>query len=262
MDNDTKAKKEPEKETQDAPVPSAEQKIDAPQEGEVDKTTQPAEAELPDDSSERTRQQFDKLRSELRTEKEQRLRVESAFSAMQPKPEPDKETPIYDPDTGLLNEQALTSTQKQAQEAVKEAAATKKQLNQFVQDQDEREAFAAHPELNIRDDKTFNKEFHTEVRKTILDSMVNPNDYGGKQLNMREAGDLVKKSSSTDTESAKKQGAKEAIEELTPKEQGSLEATGSSKGEQLSAQEDLETLKQMTRKGDIGATMARLKNIK
>ena len=261
MDNNTKAKDEPVTETQDAPVPSAEEKTEAPQGGEVDKTTQPVEA-LPDDSSDRTKQQFDKLRSELRAEREQRERVEKSFNLLQPKAEPTQDSPIYDPDTGLLNEDALTSTQKTAQEASARAAAAEEKLNQFVQNQEEREAFAAHPELNINDDKTFNKDFHTEVRKTLLDSMVNPNDYGGKQLNMKDAGDLVRKGFKTDTEAAKKEGAKQAIEDLGPKEQASLQAEGSSDGRQVAAQEDLEALKRKTRKGDIDATIARLKNIK
>ena len=89
--------------------------------------------------------------------------------------------------------------------------------------------------------------------------MVNPQDYNNKQLSYKEAADLAKGVSSKVIAEAEKVGATKAIEGLTPKEQASLEATGRS--DRRTEVSDLDTLKQNTRRGDLGSIVERLKGI-
>ena len=71
---------------------------------------------------------------------------------------------------------------------------------------------------------------------------------------------MVRGISSEAAEEAEKKGAKKAVEDLTPKEQASLEATGRSdqRSETVSSLEDL---RQRSRRGDLEAVVERLKNI-
>lgn len=252
MDENTpQAEETPVIETQEPAMPTGEQKTSEPsvQDG------------LPEGTSDRTTREFEKLRMDLREERQRREALEGAFKTLQPKEE--TQTPIYDPDTGYLDGSALTVLQQEAKEARIEAQKTKEELQQFRQEQENRVAFEAHPELNPNDNKTFNKDLHIEARRVILDSMLNPQDYGGKQLSLKEAGDLLK-GKAVDTsavEEARKEGAQEAIEQLTPKEQATLEATGSS-GRRSDVGESHETLVERTRKGDISAIAERLNAIK
>ncbi len=236
-------------------------------------TPQPeVQSELPEEVSERTRTQFEKLTTQLRTEREKREQLESTFARMQPA---QTVKPIYDPITGILNESVFTDTQKQAYEARQKADTLEKELialreerQQSVVDQERNTAYTAHPQLDPQDKKSFNKDFLVEARRIKIDSMLNPQDYGGKQLSLKEAGDKAKQSLSQQltkaTEEAKKQGAEEAITNLTPKEQASLEAQGSP-ARQVDVAGDQESLVKQTRQGGergIQAIMQRMQNLK
>jgi len=271
MADDTKGNKEtPENDTQESPMPSEEQQtaqseeVDetAGQETEEAASTESEDSTLPDNASERTRDQFDKLRNQLRDEKARREYYESVFQSTQvkSKEEEPQTTPIYDPDTGLLNEQGLTDIQRRAIEAEQRAARAEEAVQNYLYDQENKETFREYPELNPNDKKVFNKELHIATRQVMLDSMVNPKDYGNKQLSFREAAALAKTRLPGAIESAKKEGAQEAMEQLTPKEQASLEAVGSpSRRKDVSG--ELEQLRKATRKGDSQASIERMKRI-
>jgi len=246
MDDNTKA----EPEQQDAPMPSAEPTEAPSEEAKVDG--------LPESASDRTKHEFEKLRNDLREERTRREMLESNFRAQQPKeaaPEP-----IYDPDTGYVDANVLTETQRRALEAEKRATSTAEEVKQLRSELEARDAYTSHPELNPND-KSFNKELHVAARRVILDSMLNPDDYGGKQLSLKEAGDLLKQPTNTEAvEEARKEGAQEAIEQLTPKEQATLVATGTpARRSDLGQSHD--TLVERSRKGDLDAIAERMNRI-
>jgi len=263
MAEDTKAQKEPEKKTQVAPMPSAEQKTPESSDVVVKETTSTEKVEegLPEDASDRTKHEFDKLQQQLRDERTRREYYESVFQSMQTqKPEQPKSVPVYDPETGLVNEQAFTDLQKQSLEATARAERAETAVQQYLQDQEEKQVYQKYPELNPNLAKTHNKTLHVKVRRLMVDSMLNPNDYGGKQIGFMEAADLAKEDDTSAVEQAKKEGAKEAMEQLTPKEQASLEAVGTP-GRRTELSSDLEELKILTRKGNIEAIAERLRRI-
>jgi len=258
MADDTQAQDVPEKETQDSPMPSEEQQTPAPEnDGQVaqheEATDIETEGELPAEVSERTAQQFDKLRQQLREERERRAAIEGAYRTLQPQETP---TPLIDPDTGYLDEQALTAIQREAQQARMEAQQLRAEMNQAQMDAENRETYTVHPELDPNG-KAFDKKLHVATRQILLDAMLNPQDYGDKQLSFKEAADMAK--GMTQADKARADGAREAIEQLTPKEQASLEASGSSQRSRVVAgAQEVEDLRRRSRKGDPEAIVARL----
>jgi hypothetical protein len=250
-EDNTQAVQEPVSETQVAPTPSAEQKTPEV----VEQTKQDG---LPEDASDRTKSRFEELTSQLKEERQRREAVESAFKALQPKevaPEP-----IYDPNTGYVNENALTDIQRRVIEAEKRAANAEQGIQSYLLDQENRRAYEAHPELNP-EAKQFDKELHKKARALILDSMMNPKDYEGRQFSLKDAGDYLKGSTTSAVENARKEGAQQAIEQLTPKEQAALEATGTP-ARRSEVGQNLDTLRQQTRRGNQDAIVARLQALK
>lgn len=247
MDENTQA----EPEQQEAPMPSAEPS-EVPQE--------PQEDGLPESASDRTRHEFEKLREENRRERERREAAEAAFRTLQPNQVAQPE-PIYDPDTGYVDPNALTALQRQAVEANERATKAEQTVNQFRQEQEAREAYLAHPEANP-DSKEYNPKLKNLAAGVILQSMLNPQEFGGKQFSLKEAYDYLK-ADTTDTkavEEARKEGAQEAIEQLTPKEQATLEAIGTS-GRRSDVGQSHDTLVERTRRGDYDAIAERMKRI-
>lgn len=272
MADDIQGQTDPVKATQDSAMPTEEQKtptleeVDsgaAPQ--EVSPTTEATEG-LPDDASERTKKEFEKLRDELRTERSRRIETERMFGQTTPAtpqqfiPNQQQVTQVYDPQTGLLNEQALTDIQLKAMQAEQRATKAEQAIANFQIEQQTREAYVAHPELNPSN-KDFDKDLNNRVRAFALDSMIHPEDYGNKQLTFKEAADFAKQTLSPKVvEQAKKEAAQEAIEQLTPKEQASLEAVGSPDRRQQ-VEQPLDQLRYRSRKGDLDAIVERLKGI-
>ena len=207
---------------QEEPMPSSESKEPVDAQGQVD--------ELPEDVSERTREQFNKLKEANKALKEQLAKkeeIEPIFDSMRPKSQTgltqgqlDQVTDIDLEGNKFINEDKLsnllaTSTQK-AEDAIA-------QVNRFIEDQQTREAFTAIPQLDPKKTE-FDPELHRATRAYILDSMMNPKEYNGKQLSYREAGELAMKA--TKAEIAKVE--QEAAQQMSDKEQGSLEASGRS----------------------------------
>ncbi len=258
MADDTQGVNEPVTETQDVATPTTEQKTPG--------SEQVPSNELPSEASERTKERFDTLTKELKEERQSREALERAFNTLKPKEDvkPETQAPIYDPDTGLLNEQALTNVQLRAQEAEKQAQETKKQLDGYLEEQkkaaqvrEDEEAFKAHPELDPKD-KAFSKDLRDMTASLMLQSMIHPEDFGNKQLTHKEAGDKAKDLVAKLSGKVSEKAAQEAIEQLSPKEQAALDATGS---HTQSSDDNIESLRRRTQRGDEDAIVARLHKI-
>ncbi len=247
--------------TQPAPVPSVEQKT--PVEAPAEATPQPeSRVETETSAPDRTREQFDKLTTsnkELKGQLDRERQEREKLQGMIPQPQPQQPQKLYDPDTGYLDPNALDALQRQAAQAEQRAIQAEQRSKQVENDRLDQEAFTSHPELQDGAEN-FDAKLRNQVRATVLDSMVNPADYGGSQLTPKQAADLVKGTSTKDATEAEKQGAQQALEELTPKEQASLEAIGSSsQGRQAQRTQDQATLQRATRKGNLDAIMERMR---
>lgn len=269
-DTKDEGKNEPVNDTQDAPMPSADQKTpdtggqEASQpKGEASVPEQPPASDLPDSATERTREQFDKLKEQLREEREARKRVEGLFSTMAPQPQPQPQTPqvtpVYDPETGLLNEDALGEMQKGTFEANERAARAEAAAARTMQELENRELYSAYPELKPGKDQ--DKELFTEARRIIRDSVFNPEDYGldpqmaGQGLTPKQAADLARERI---PKKEVKQEPQSQVQDEEPKEQATLEATGSpQRANELESVEE-EELARASRLGRPGAMAARL----
>src|SRR3990167_645076 len=184
MDEKTQqAENNPVAETQEPAVPTGEQQTE-----ETKKKVEEPKEGLPEEVKERTKREFDKLQTNLREERTRREYYESLFQQMQPQEQPK----FVDPVTGLLDEQALTNLSKQTQEASNRAAQAEKRVLEYQRDQENNAVYAIHPELNP-DGKSFNKDLHVLTKSVALQSMVAPDDFGGKQLSFMEAVEYAKK---------------------------------------------------------------------
>lgn len=263
MADDNQAQIDPATTGQGAPMPSADQQVggdvQAPMSAPVMEVGTGVQGSvLPEDSTERTRREFEKLQQQLREERARREYAEQVYQSMQPKdPEP-AATPLYDPETGLIDPDQLTDLQRQTIEANRRAEQAEKSVQSYLKAQENREVYAAYPELDPTAEK-HDRSFHVETRRIMLDSMVNPEDYGGAQLSFKQAADLAKQKS-IDPEQARQLGAQQALEELTTKEQASLGIGGTSDRSHL-ASDDLQTLQQRTRLGDKNAIIERFRRL-
>ena len=274
MSTQNQAEETPVTETQVSAMPTEDQKTTvtesaqeaAPQQEASSKAT---EGEgLPDSASERTKREFEKLKNDLREERQKRLYAEAVFQGIQKKQVEKQEVPqpvpVYDPQTGLLNEQALTETQQRAMSAEQRAQILEQKFQALEEERkaeaqriEEQEAFNAHPELNP-ESKTFDQTLHNITSSLMLKSMLEPDKFGGKQLSFKEAGDTAKQWITKVANGAKKSGAQEALTQLAPKEQAALEAVGNPT-RRTEVGSNLDDLRYRTRKGDIQSIVERLK---
>lgn len=255
-----KAKKAEEQAQQPA-MPAGEKKVSdeatvqkaAPKE---EATGKEADSELSEGASERTKTQFDKLKDKLSFWKDKAKKAESKVVPPLPKPRPEPEKPIYDPDTGLVNTEALNKLQQRAVGAEKKVQDLEGKFGTYISDSQEREAYGKYPELNPQA-KEHDKELHVQTRRIAMDSMAYPETYGGRPLTMREAADVARKSTAKET-------PKEKEERTTVKEQATLEASGRP-GQGVARQtseEDYQRQRIATRRGDKDATIARMRAIR
>lgn len=239
------------------PVPSSDQ---ISQEEEVVEAVDPSDVSdddiaLPEGVSERTALQFEKLRRQLAEEK---AKNQSPFDSVRPSYQPSSPSQLYD-ENGYINANALENLQKMALAAEQRAARTEQELQKRDEEEQTREALAAYPELDPKAGKKHDKTLYNLTSALILDSMVNPQKYGNKTLRYKEAADYVKGQSKTELGKAEEAGAAKAIEQLTPKEQAALEATGRS--DRRTTSMDHVELQERTRMNDYSAIMERLKNV-
>lgn len=240
------------------------------------------------DASDRTKEQFEKL-----LESNQRLydanenlsrelaRKAQAAQTFQPIQQPTAVAPQIPRAQDFVEVNPVTGEQyvnteklNAAMESVTQRATRAEQaVNNYIQTSEQREidrenteAFGAHPELNPKTDK-FDAQFSDFTRAVIYDSFLNESRYGGKPLTFKEAADLVKsKIKNNEAPVAPQpvvaQNAQVSVAQ-DAKVQGSLAATGTPQRAPDNVQ-DLETLREMTRRGGPAsdqAIAARLKNI-
>ncbi len=255
------------KQSQQEAVPSSEQKTPEPQKvaevaDQSEGAKQPQEEGtegLPKDAKERTKEQFDKLTTQNRELKERLKEPILGNYGTQTQPtQPGKEgeskwTDQYtDPNTGELSLNALNELASE-QGRLKEELSKQRTANQRTSDESqEREALEAYPQL----DKDL--DFRRKTRGIFIDAQLNPKDYGGKQLSLKQAAELVG-APKKEIKDAEKAGATKALEGLSAKEAASVEAPGRSDRRQST--QSLQDLQQATRKGNLQATIERMKSL-
>lgn len=174
-----------------------------------------APAVLPQDTRDKTREQFDKLLDSNRRlfESNETLRREiiakeqsnRTFDPIQQVPTASKTATAVnaadfveiDPvsgesfiNTGKMNSKMDEINQRstRAEQAIDNYIKTSEQREIERQSN---ETYVAYPELNPKAEK-FSQGFSKQVRGVLLDSMYNPSEYGGRPLTFKEAADAVK----------------------------------------------------------------------
>jgi len=253
----------------------------------------PANVEPVETTNERTQTQFEKLldsnkalyeaNQTLRTELQQRREAAQQFAPVQLPPVQQQPMPAgvnpsdfieTDPTSGerFINDvklQAriaeLNDRASRAEEAVQRYVETSEQREIERQN---REAFTAFPELNPAS-PSHDVVFHNQTRAVIYDSILNPQDYGGKALNFKDAADYVQGQKSRLVEvaqnpkvdeSKKVQEQQQAAQEL--KQQVAASPAGEIPAQRPTTMDDQEfsRLKMATRLGDPDALAIRLAN--
>lgn len=239
---------------------------------------------LPQDTRDKTREQFDKLlesnrrlyesNESLRRQVIAREQSERTFSPIQqvptaPKPTVDaSEFVETDPMTGesFINTEKMKGRMKEINDR---ASRAEQAIQNYIKTAEQREierqsneTFAVYPELNPRNKEKFNEGFNKQVRGLLLDSMYNPSEYGGQPLTFKAAADVVKKMNvpaSTVIE-PKKEEKKTDSKAQDNKAQGSAQVP-SQPGNlpEPIFDQALESLRYRTRRGDDQALAERLK---
>ena len=223
------------------PEPTVPSEASPPTGGEGKEGVEGKEAELPAGVKERTTEQFEKLKSRLADERSKRIKAEQIFTALKGTPKPAQQPKGVAQQNVELRQQVNNLSRQVQGLAVVE---TEKQ---------EREAFASYPSLDPEGSK-FNEGFHDAVTGLLTNSLLR-----GKKITFKEAADKIAGLSKKELKKAEKAGADKALEQLTPKEQASLEAAGRSDKRLPST--DLAELQARTRRGDIDAIHERIKNL-
>jgi hypothetical protein len=244
-----------------------------PDNGETEQAASPTEevsesggdqsrGELPEGVTDRTREQFDKLKRSNEALKEELDKLsasqrKSVLGSLAPNQTSTGQVgqQFVDPITGEVD---IVSLNKAITDAQQQAIAARREAQKIKESTQEKEAYADYPGLNPRA-KNFDKGLYQKTRAILLDSMINQGDYG-HELTLKEAADLASGQDNAKVQAAEERGAKKALNELTPKEQASLEAEGRSDRRQTVA--DMDTLRVRSRQGDSNAIVERLKKIK
>jgi len=249
------------KDTQPEAMPTSNQQTPE-QEGATpagETITEPASSEegqeLPEGVKERTTEQFDKLKKELAAERERRVRLERQFAP------PSQTLPQipewYDPTTGLVDVSKLSQREailRQELNQVKSQLVGVARQSEITQ---EKEAYAAYPELNPNRNN-FDENFQEHVISYMATAFTK-----GQTPTLKEAADKVMSLAKKVATKAEAEGAQKALEQLSPKEQASLEATGRS--DRRLPRVDWEQIRVTTRRGGhagLEAAMQRISRIK
>jgi len=238
---------------QTAPVmPTEEQATEA---GEVQ--------EQSDGTSDRTKEQFEKLTEANRRLKEENellkiaptqsvlesLRPTSTFPNVSASQAAQIQEQVFDEqgyvDPNLLN-QKLAEANRIAQEAIQTAQQAQQQLRNFEETQTTKELYKQYPQLNPNDKERFDPKFYGRVKNEMVGQLM-----GGKTEDVFTAAQAVTENFSSEV---KKQV--EDQEAITLKQQASSDL-GTGKG--TSAPVDHSYLVEETRKGNPDALAERLK---
>lgn len=230
------------------------------------------QTELPAHTSDRTTEQFEKLKEHnrrlneaqqtLQKELEKKNQILQQFVGLQPQTQ-SVDTSVdqfveVDPITGekFVNQDKLN---KVIVEAKKQAEEAKKSVQEYIQSKEQQEmnsqaveAFRNYPMLNP-EAEGFDKEFHKRTRAFIADSMRFPQEYGGRVLTFKEAADLA-------NIEKERQQQKQQIEEKRAEKQSITQEPESVSTDAIIASrnenEELERLRERTRRGGDAGTWA------
>lgn len=263
MANDTRTEKDPVEKVQEEAMSTSEQPTaDDSSEAVADEGQEAAPEEteelaLPNDVKERTAEQFEKLKEQLRDERVRREEAETFTASQIQTPQVSTgQKPIYDAATGYVDVAELERLRSSTAEANAAAVKSDRKLEKYIAQQQEAEAFAVYPELNSKS-TDYNKDFAGMAGDLVMGSIMNPRKYSG-ELSLKAAADMLRGMSDKERKAAEKKGATKAVEVLTPKEQASLEATGRS-DRRTDVGVDYNELRNATRHGSKEATIARLR---
>lgn len=207
--------------------------------------------ELPKEVSERTREQFEKLKAQLREYRERAFREERYRETV------GEQKPLYDPNTGLVNVDALEETRKRAFEAERKLRALEEKMTVQAQNVQVADLYEAHPDLKNPKTKEA-KELFDEAERIWMHSQAYPEKYGGSALSQKQAADLAKKKMAKSEEVVETQN-------MESKEQASLGATGRpSQGvrSKIVSEEETQRLSYGTRVGDKQSMIERMRKIR
>jgi len=262
---------------QPEPVPSSEQK----QTEEVQPTEDATEdvEQLPEDASDRTKKNFDKIREENRKLKEQLAEYgSSVFDSFRPQQgadQPQVDTNAYgnlnqqqvdsitsrfvddegNVDINGLNQELSTSNQRAAK-AEERAARVEDRLERFEESQQVREAHAVHPWL---DPKSPN--FDSVQFELVRDRILRVKYYEGQPISLLEAADQVAKAqggtSPVNLDKISEEAVTKYKQSQEKRQQGPIE-TGRGEPRQTT---DLSELRERTRQGDDNALTERMRGI-
>lgn len=290
-------------ETQPEPVPSSNEKnqteeVDQKNEADVQPTASQEKAldsqddlRLPEEVSERTRREFDKLKA----------RLKDAESKLQPPPQNFSETSVFDifhPEAGYqpqgqqpqvdasqfgnLNQgqvenitqqfidsegnvdinglnQALRDANLRAQEATRLARETNEKLARFEETQQVREAHSVFPQLDPLKKDSFDPNFYELVR----DRLVRNWSEGKKATLLETANEIARVYTPPQPQVNEAQIREQAVEDykrsLENRNQGPIESGVGAVREQADA--DYQELRVKTRAGDDAALDERLKRV-
>lgn len=157
----------------------------------------------------------------------------------------------------------LNNRASRAEEAVKMYVQTGEQREIERQN---REAFSAYPELNPSD-SSHSPIFHNQTRAVIYDSVLNPQDYGGKPLSFKDAADYVKKQQTQMAEAAQKINTEQVTQQQQAATELKQQATASPASETPAERnapatnEEIARLRMATRLGSDEALAIRLANV-
>lgn len=236
-------------------------------------TTTPAPVQaqapqLPDDTRDRTRNEFEKLIESNRRLAEENARLaEMSRATRQPAPTAPSTSQAVDPNDFIetnpisgekyLNDEKLRNklnelnTKASRAEQIIQSYMEETQRKEIQSQNDE--AFAAYPELNPTGDK-YDTTFVKQVRGILQDSMWNAEEYGGRPLSFKAAADFVRQQNTPKVVAAPvvdEKAAKAASDAAqAAKEQSSAQATGqpgNNARENLNDQEELKSLIYRTR---------------
>lgn len=261
-------------------VPAQTQQAQQPQVVPQQPAPQSFEGSLPQETSQRTTEQFDKLKDHNRrlAEANQLLQQELArkeqiaqqFAPTQQQPQAPTQQPTadqfveIDPITGeqFVNEPALKRAVEEARQQATQATQVVQSYIQRQNMEEERrqteEAYKSYPGLNPNRPDTYDAELVKHTRAFLMDSMMTPADYGGRPLSYKEAADLAQ-GMRGGAPAGTVQEAQQTKENLERRAQASAVPQGVSSSAQYAntqADVELEGLRMQTRKGGVDGTWA------
>ena len=241
-------------------------------------TDTPVQPVVPEVASDRTKEQFEKLtqnNSALNEQNELLRQQLEKFKTPPAAPAPEKITPQNipsnidlnsfvetDPKTGerYVNETKLTTAIADLQSKTSKAEET---IQSYIKtnesrriEQQKQEAFLSHPELQPGSEK-FDQTFYKTVRAVLTDSLMNPNEYG-KVLSLKEAADYVKKDIVKNPSAPLVGEEKEDIKPINDAKTQAGTLVPSQQNAPQTVSEDLERLRNATRRGNMEALAQRI----